>query len=203
MAIRPELPKVGAEPLWEEWCSWLLTRYPRGDVPLMVIEWSPIHCQAILAHDAGARELAAIGCRSAVESVGYVFRYWRPDGKGGWSRQERMTRAGKPERWEYSLVKESLREAGELSPAVELALDHIKFDGDAAAHISKRAYEEFDRLRSGKSPRPGAPSDPDQVWMTREDVLRDLRETIEVFKAVVLAADRERERARAAAEAAG
>jgi len=203
MPLQPQLPTVRAEPLWDEWQSWLRAKYPKGDVPLMVIEWSPIYCQAILAHDAGARELAAIGCRSAVESIGYVFRYWRPDGSNGWFRQERLTRSGKPERWEYSLVAESLKEAGALTPTIVLALDHIKFDGDAAAHISKRSYEEFDLSRAGKPRRPGSPTDPDQVWMTWEDVLRDLKETVEVFKTVVLAAEAERERTRATAETSG
>ena len=197
MPLAPKLPETKAEPLWDELWSWMAREFPRGDVPVIVAEWPAMYAQAILAYDAGAIELAAVGCRSAVESIGYTFEKWFPSAPFSWTRRSLVS----PERMSVARLKQHLERLGPIPEAISRALDHIRFDGDAGAHLSERIDQEFDAVTKHQARRAGAPTGTDartglaRVWTDETDVIRDLRETLLVFKAVILAAKTERDAA--------
>lgn len=150
-------------------------------------------CQAVLAHDAGAREAAAMACRSAVESIGYTYLRLRPTASNLWVPRGLKGVRVPLESMGFSDVQRELGKMGILSRDMGVAMNHVKFDGDAAAHISQRMEEEFRAVTAGLPRRPGAPTDPNQIWMQEDDVYRDLNETLLVFKEIISSAKRERD----------
>jgi hypothetical protein len=194
MSINPRLPTWKAEPLWDELWSWIGSEFPDNNVATPLIEWPPLFCQSILAHDAGAGEASAMACRASVESLGTIFLTHRPDGHNGWTRNFPWKADGRLERWTFSDIQDRLRQSGVLTGDLDQLMNHIKFDGDAAAHISLRMEEEYVAVVQKRPRRPGAPNDLAQLWMTEGDFQRDLEGTLRIIKAVLLAAKAERER---------
>ena len=118
-----------------------------------------------------------MACRATVESLGTIFLTHRPDGQKGWTRHYPWKPDGKLEHWKFPDVQDRLRKAGILTGELDQVAENIRFDGDAAAHISIRMEEEYVAVVQRRRRRAGAPDDPAQVWMSPKDFRRDLEGT--------------------------
>lgn len=188
------MPRRGtAASVWRDFQEWEGGEFPDGDVPLPVDPAYTLFNQTVAAFDSGLWDLAALGCRAALEAVGYTFLARRPIGRFAWRNSAPCNNEGMPRRVDYSEVSTYIRGHAVLEPSLIDALDRIKFAGDATAHIASRLEEEVDTLKSGGDRRPGAPTDRNQLWITRDDVLRNLLAAIAILKAVLIAARQERD----------
>lgn len=194
MPINPRLPDWRAEPLADELWEWLSREFPRGKDQLPITVFWPLFVQAILAHDAGAREAAVIMCRGAIESIGYTYLTHKPWKDTAWLIESQKNRKGEFVRLNFSEIRKHLIERKVLGENLRPALDRIKRDGDVAAHLSERLHESLDGLVNRP---PGAPDSPSQsflLWMSDERARRNLEDTLAIFKQVLLTAKADRAR---------
>jgi hypothetical protein len=194
MSMDPILPDKKAGPLWDQLMERMNRTYKDGNLPLPVCDFQPLYAQAILAHDAGAREASAIMCRAAIESAGWTLMTHRPAPGGGWMVGQAIDERGKV------LPKPSLADiiayldrVGALSPSGRSALDRIKDDGDYAAHYSAKLRARIDHARAS-DPR-GFVNGPIWLNLSADQIYKNLEETGDILMKIIFAAQAERKAA--------
>lgn len=186
--IDPELPRVRAEPLADEFWNWINAEFPSAKNLLPITDFWPIYVNAILAYDAGAYEAAVVMCRTAVESIGYTYMTHRPAEGNAWAIYP--PRGGKFD-VKFPAIRDYLLTRVPLTDNQKASLTRIKDEGDIAAHIAERAHK---RLHAFVNPEPGVHTAHEalNVWTDEERARQIVVDTLDLAKAVLLAAKRDR-----------
>jgi len=187
-------PRETASSIWKEFALWEGREFPNNDTPLPIDPAYPLFGQTVQAFDSGSLDLAAMGCRAAVEAIGYTFMSRRPTRLYEWQNSAPKGADGRPRRVDFPEVAEFIKNNTALDSDLIDALDRIKFAGDATAHVASRLEEEVETILNNRRRRPGGPTDPLQLWMRPDDVRKNLVDAVEILKAVLLAARQERDR---------
>jgi hypothetical protein len=113
-----------------------------------------IFFQATRTYGYGCFDLAALGCRSAVESAGYLFLTTKMHVVGGWASDPPRSLNGEIRRILWQEIVDGLKAQGVLSAKQLRRLQPIKEHGDLIAHYAAkndRAVDGFvKRLSAGK-----------------------------------------------------
>lgn len=183
MRLVPTPPSRLAAPLWDDLIDWMEARFPTGDYPLIVVDWWPLYAQALLSHDAGAREASAMACRAALEAIGWSLVTWRPTGIVSWNSDPPLSPRGGPAVPLFPVIERTLREEQALDEAHYQLFLRIKERGDAAAHLAQRSYHWL-QTRSTNPTQP--PTDlargMNAPWMTADEAWENLHDAASVFK---------------------
>jgi hypothetical protein len=100
--------------------------------------------QSTRAYDAGALELAALGCRAALESACLVFLTTERVTEGGWTSHSLRKLDGSLRRVTFTEIIDAVRAHDVLSERQLAALGKIKDHGDFVAHLSAALTQQMD-----------------------------------------------------------
>src|SRR5580700_9173978 len=109
---------------------------PKGR-PFVVSGAIPLFSEAAIAYDAGAFQLAALGCRAAVESACYLFltRRWSRR-SGGWRIEGPRLLDGKTRDVSFEELKNAAIGPKGIPEGLRTAVDQIQSDGNLTAHLA-------------------------------------------------------------------
>ena len=189
--ITPRLPEWRAEPLWDDLMGWLSNEFPKGDFPFPVVDWWPLYAQALLAHDAGAREASAMACRAALESFCWTFLSYKRAGPATWKLEPPRNSKGRLLKPVFPEIERTLVRRGVLSGQLLDAFRRIKDQGDAAAHISERSQELLEAMVNRPRDSPPVYTGSLQAWLTESDARRALEQALQIFRQVIAVARNE------------
>lgn len=145
--------------------------------------------QSIVAFEAGAFVSATLSCRGAVEAASYNYLTRRQVEPGAWVTNFPLDLARRPRRVDFDELARGIRAAGILSPTEMKALRRIQSDGNDIAHTTAREDRKSVHAPEAFVPSyrllPGVGS---SIWVTRPQAELDLRDAIDLIRALVLAA---------------
>jgi hypothetical protein len=126
-----------AQEIWDDFWP-KVQGIPTSDRPLTIGEAVSFFQQSIRAYDAGSFDLAALGCRAALESACYLFLTRRWVSAGVWAVNLPRNMGGDVRRVEFLEVRSAIEKLGILDRDQLDTIERIQAHGNLIAHYASK-----------------------------------------------------------------